>query len=305
MDISVDRFDRSRYNPAAGTAVGVKRRSKVRSSVGARRGEILPLLGGARPVKVSDLAAQLGVSAVTLRRDLRALEDEGLIKRTHGGAVLLFESGEELPYDLAREVRKEQKEWIAQAASALVGHGDSIIVDAGTTTASFVRALRGKRDLKVVTNSLWVVEAAAREDWTVLCPGGVVRNKSLAFVGPVAEKGLANLRVGTMFLAFNALCRDGWFYSLDSFSVSMKQAMLACASRVVALGDSSKIMKEGLIRLAPLSAVDILVTDEEAAETDLAAVVEHGVIVLIAGPGRVRRLEPAKARSGLLAQARI
>ncbi len=277
----------------------------MRSSVGVRRGDILRLLGGAKPVRVSELAAQLGVSSVTLRRDLRSLEDEGLIKRTHGGAVLLFEPGEELPYELAREVRKEQKEWIAQAASALVSHGDSIIVDAGTTTASFVRALRGKRDLKIVTNSLWVVEAAARENWTVLCPGGVVRNKSLAFVGPVAEKGLANLRVGTMFLAFNALCGDGWLYSLDSFSVSMKQAMLACASRVVALGDSSKIMREGLIRLAPLSAVNVLVTDEEAVEADLAAVLAYGVTVLVAGPGRVRRLEPAEARSDVLAQARV
>ncbi len=92
----------------------------MRSSVGARRGEILPLLSGTEPVKVSDLAAQLGVSAVTLRRDLRALEDEGLIRRRHGSALLLFGPGEELPYDLAREVRKDQKEWIAQAASALV-----------------------------------------------------------------------------------------------------------------------------------------------------------------------------------------
>lgn len=276
----------------------------MRSSVGVRRGDILRLLGGATPVKVSELAGQLGVSAVTLRRDLRSLEEEGLIKRTHGGAVLLFEAGEELPHELAREVRKEQKEWIARAASSLVGHGDSIIVDAGTTTASFVRALRGKRDLKIVTNSLWVVEAAARENWTVLCPGGVVRNKSLAFVGTAAEQGLANLRVGTMFLAFNALCRDGWFYSLDSFSVSMKQAMLACASRVVALGDSSKIMKEGLIRLAPLSAVEILVTDEDAAEADLAAIAQHGVAVLVAGPGRVRRMEPANPRGRLPAHAR-
>jgi DeoR family fructose operon transcriptional repressor len=242
---------------------------------------------------------------VTLRRDLRALEEQGLIKRTHGGAVLLYEQGEELPYELAREVRKEQKEWIAQAASRLVAHGDSIIVDAGTTTAAFVRALRLKRDLKVVTNSLWVVQAAEREDWTVLCPGGVVRNKSLAFVGPDAEQGLANLRVGKMFLAFNALCQDGWFYSLDSFSVSMKQAMLACASRVVALGDSSKIMKEGLIRLAPLSAVDTLVTDEEATEAGLAAIVEHGITVVIAGPGRVRRLEPEKSRTGLPTEAQI
>jgi DeoR family transcriptional regulator of aga operon len=276
----------------------------LRSSVGVRRGDILRLLGGATPVKVSELAGQLGVSAVTLRRDLRSLEDEGLIKRTHGGAVLLFEPGEELPHELAREVRKEQKEWIARAASTLVSHGDSIIVDAGTTTASFVRALRGKRDLKIVTNSLWVVEAAARENWTVLCPGGVVRNKSLAFVGTAAEKGLADLRVSTMFLAFNALNRDGWFYSLDSFSVSMKQAMLACASRVVALGDSSKIMREGLIRLAPLSAVEILVTDEDAAEADLAAIAQHGVTVLVAGPVRVRRMEPANPRGSLLAHAR-
>ncbi|MFB3881918.1 MAG: DeoR/GlpR family DNA-binding transcription regulator [Armatimonadota bacterium] len=275
----------------------------MRSSVGVRRGDILRLLGGANPVRVSELAAQLGVSAVTLRRDLHSLEDEGLIKRTHGGAVLLFGPGEELPHELAREVRKEQKEWIANAASTLVNHGDSLIVDAGTTTASFVRALRGRRDLKIVTNSLWVVEAAARENWTVLCPGGVVRNKSLAFVGTAAEKGLADLRVGTMFLAFNALNRDG-FYSLDSFSVSMKQAMLACASRVVALGDSSKIMKEGLIRLAPLSAAEILVTDEGAAEEDLIAIAEHGVAVIVAGPGRARRLEPTRPRADALAHPR-
>jgi DeoR/GlpR family transcriptional regulator of sugar metabolism len=87
----------------------------------------------------------------------------------------------------------------------------------------------------------------------------------------------------------------------------MKQAMLACASRVVALGDSSKIMKEGLIRLAPLTAVDVLVTDEEAVEADLAAVVGHGVTVLVAGPSGVRRLEPApaEARGELRTQARV
>ncbi len=85
----------------------------------------------------------------------------------------------------------------------------------------------------------------------------------------------------------------------------MKQAMLACASRVIALGDSSKIMKEGLIRLAPLSAVDTLVTDEEATEAGLAAIVEHGVTVLVAGPGGVRRLEPRKPGSGPPAEAQV
>jgi len=268
----------------------------MRTSVALRRSELLPRLNRDRVVHVEDLAAQLGISEVTVRRDLRALEETGLVKRTHGGAILSYDPGEELPYELAAEIRKPQKDWIGRAAFELVRHGESILVDAGTTMASFVRALSGKRDLKIVTSSIRVMEIAAREDWIVLCPGGVLRNKSLAFVGPVAERGLESIRVETLFLAFNAICREGWVYSIDSLSASLKQIMISCAAKIVAMGDSSKINKTGLIRVAPLSAIDILVTDDELKEEDLSWLLEQGIVVILAGPRASRRFQSAKAK---------
>jgi DeoR/GlpR family transcriptional regulator of sugar metabolism len=222
--------------------------------------------GGAR---VSDLVDSLGVSDMTVRRDIEALARRGLVARVHGGATAVTaRSAEEPGFAAKSSLQTAQKDAIARAAAALVEPGASVAVSGGTTTYAVARELRQVPDLTVVTNSVPVAELLHREllhqernGPAVVLTGGE-RTPSDALVGPVAVAALRTLHVDWLFLGVHGVDGRAGFTTPNLVEAETNRALIASARRVVVAADSSKWGVVGLSSIARLDEVDVLVTDD-------------------------------------------
>ena len=246
-----------------------------------RRQAIETRLAESGDVAVVDLARELRVSEMTVRRDLEALEGAGVLIRVHGGAVSRAGRSYEPPRVERATRAPAAKEAIGRAAATLVGEGDSAIIDVGTTTLELARALRGKHGLTVVTPSLPVAyELGDEPGIRVLVTGGTLRAGELSLVGPGAEDAFRELNCDVVFLgvAGVAVAEGLTEYSLDDTRV--KRAAIRSARRVVALVDATKLGRVALANVCPLTGVDMLVTDAPATHPVVSAMVEAGVELL-------------------------
>lgn len=247
-----------------------------------RQQEILAWARRDGRAEVKDLAEALDVTPETVRRDLTALERRGFLRRVHGGAIPVERLGIE-PAVADRESRMAgQKERIAKAALDELPDGGSIILDAGTTTIRLAEMLPTERELTVVTHSLPVAMLlATRPSITLHLLGGTVRGRTLAAVGPWAENAMADVYADVAFLGTNGITTERGLTTPDLVEARVKRALVAAARRTVVLTDHTKFGRVDFAQVAPLSAVDTLITDSEL-EPDLAEEIEA------AGPRVVR-----------------
>lgn len=235
-------------------------------------------------VAVTELADQFEVTTETIRRDLDSLDQRGLLRRVHGGAVLaakvvLSES------DLAdREpAHAAQKAQIAAAASAFFpGPEGSILLDSGTTTRRLVSMITGQSAKVLVTNSVAIAAAVHADSLSVRMIGGRVRGLTGATVGGEAVSVLAALRCDVAFVGTNGVSVRHGFSTPDPDEAAVKTAMVGSAKKVVALADSSKIGVECFVSFAPLAQVDVMITDSGISPDDQRALRDAGVQVVIA-----------------------
>lgn len=219
-------------------------------------------------VEVTALAKELDVTSETIRRDLTILEQQGQLRRVHGGAVHLQRLGYEPSVTARRERQTKEKARIGKAALDLLPDGGSILIDSGTTTMELARRLPPDCSLTVVTNSLQV--AALLSEWPqlgLLLVGGRMREVTGAMVGPWAMGALRGLRVDVAFLGANGVTPEVGLTTPDQFEAEVKEAMVASANRVVCLADHTKIGQTQLCRFAGLGDVDVVVTDTGVDET--------------------------------------
>ena len=216
-------------------------------------------------VRVSELVDRLGVSDMTVRRDIAQLSRQGLVERVHGGATSTGSPSSEEPGFAAKSVLQiAEKRAIGALAASLVEPGASVGLSAGTTTVEVAWALREVPDLTVVTNSppaAEVLHDPARRDRTVILTGGV-RTPSNALVGPVAERSLAPLHVDWLFLGVHGFAADQGLTTPNLVEGETDRAFIAAASSVVVVADSTKWGVVGLGTIAGLDEVDVLVSDE-------------------------------------------
>jgi DeoR/GlpR family transcriptional regulator of sugar metabolism len=245
--------------------------------------EEVRLTGGAR---VSDLVDLLGVSDMTVRRDIAALARKGLVARVHGGATAVSgRSADEPGFAVKSGLQTAEKTAIASAAAALVEAGDSVALSAGTTTYAVARYLRSVPNLTVVTNSLPVAEVlheGAREDLTVILTGGV-RTPSDALVGPVAVATLRSMHVDWLFLGVHGFDERAGFTTPNLVEAETNRALIASARQVVVTADSTKWGVVGLSSMARLDEVDVLVTDD-GLDSDAQRVISARVGRLVLAP---------------------
>lgn len=226
-------------------------------------------------------AEQLGVSAETIRRDLTALERQGLLRRTHGGAIPIQRLGFDPMLTIRASAMVEEKTRIGQAAVNYLPAEGSVLLDAGSTTAALAEAMPTDRPLTVLTGALpTAMSLASKESLTVLMPGGVIRGRSLCLVGPWAERGLGEVCVDTAFIGTNGLSLERGLTTSDQSEAVTKQAMIKAARRVVLLCDHSKIGADDFFRFANLSEVDVLITDS-GLDPDLAEDLKAAVPIVI------------------------
>ncbi|MFW0790355.1 DeoR/GlpR family DNA-binding transcription regulator [Gordonia sp. CPCC 205333] len=238
-------------------------------------------------VSVLDLAAQFDVTGETIRRDLAALERTGHVHRVHGGAVdpglTTLDAGER---PLTQRITEHSEAKIAIGIAAqqfLPTAGGSVFFDAGTTTYQAARALTDPRELTLATNALGIAATLAKLPAVNLhLIGGRLRGLTQASVGADTVAAIAKLRISVAFVGTNGLSARHGCSTPDPDEAAVKSAIVACANRVVVLADSSKFNSDELVSFAPLSEVDVIVTDSDADPADIARLTEQGIEVVTA-----------------------
>ncbi|GAB0117104.1 DeoR/GlpR family DNA-binding transcription regulator [Acidisoma sp. 7E03] len=215
---------------------------------------------------IQELAAATGASEPTIRRDLKLLEEDGVIERVHGGARILEVSGSEVAFSLREWRNIEAKRAIAEAAYELLRPGQTVLFDAGTTMAQFARRLRLQpMPLTVITNGLTVAqELAAADQVRVILVGGNLHAENMSMVGPQAEAMLQGIWCDQVFLGAGAIADDAAIYSRDDREASLNALMLRRAAHRVLIADASKLGLSTTFRVAPLADLDLIVTDVTA-----------------------------------------
>jgi DeoR/GlpR family transcriptional regulator of sugar metabolism len=251
-----------------------------------RRRRILDHLRISGSASLRELIELTHSSDVTARRDLRALEEEGLLSRHHGGAVLLHGGSVHEPsYAEKARVAAREKAAIAEAALAMVSSGDAIVLGAGTTTQALAKRLLRYNDLTVVTNSLLVAEALVRAAGVeVVVTGGTLRGAIHALVGSAAEQSLARLRTVRAFISGNGLTADRGLTTPSLIVANVDRALAAAAHEVVVLADHTKIGHDTMVQTVPLDQMAHLITDTASDAKELERIRSAGVEVHIASP---------------------
>lgn len=245
---------------------GTSASSKRRLPAG-RKAELAAYVAETGQVTVVDLASHFGVSIDTVRRDLDQLHREGIVVRTHGGAVSAVDGTlRDRTLDVRLGVQVEEKERIARLAAELIDDGAVIMLNAGTTTLAVARALRSHRDLTIATNNLRVpaeIAPSAFRDLYVF--GGAVRTITQATTGPVSFALTpggpeADIRCDLALIAVGAVDESG--YSTTNLGdAAMMAGMIARAEKTAILADSTKLGRRLFAQIAPLHNADYLITD--------------------------------------------
>ena len=234
-------------------------------------------------ILIKNAAAELSVTEMTIRRDLRELEKRKLLLPVKGGAVPYpahYEKEEAPPEHL------EQKIAIANALFLRILPADSLFLSAGSTTLAFAKVLarRNVRPMTVITNSLPVASTLFRSCCKVILLGGELRTASLDLMGPVAEKNLEEYHVDYLISGCDAAIADQGFYTSDMSLANLEQKSLRIADHTVIICDSSKFGKRALTCFAMTKEIDLLVTDAGIRSEDVASLRRSGVEILKAPP---------------------
>jgi DeoR family transcriptional regulator of aga operon len=246
-----------------------------------RRRAILDILKREGRVLVLDLARRFETSQVTIRKDLESLHAHGLIHRTHGGALPAREGALEDPTLREKEkLHHQEKLRIAAAAARMVQEGQVVILDSGTTTTAIARALRSFRNLTIVTNAVNIAAELSGTTVEVILTGGTLRKNSFSLVGPIAEETLHRLHADLRFLGVDGFDRHG-LSTPNLLEAKVNRVMVEVAKRKVAVCDSSKLGRRSLSLIAPISAVDEVLTDRRAPKADTRTLKKAGIEVTL------------------------
>jgi DeoR family fructose operon transcriptional repressor len=251
-----------------------------------RRSRILDALARQRVVKIGDLSAQFGVSEVSIRRDLDRLEQLGMLKRVHGGAVAppLATSG--LPPGGPVAKVSPAKERIGRAAAQLIRPGDRLIFDSGSTVLQVARNISGdlltSGNLTIITSSLPIVhELGAWKSMHLLFLGGIYLPEWQVTVGPQTIVNLAGLHADRMFLGADGMTLSHGVTTANVLEAEVDRAMIQAVDEVILVADSSKCGGIGLTTILPLGRVNKLITDEGAPAAFVSALRDAGVEVTL------------------------
>ena len=229
-----------------------------------RQLQILQLVERQQRISVADICATFDVSEATARRDLETLASEGRIQRVHGGAIVLTQAPPEQPILERQNEQADEKIHIGQSAAALVQEGETVFLGSGTTVLEAARALRGRHNLTVLTNSLPVVNAlAGAEGITVICLGGMLRDREYSFIGHITEQALAEVRADLVFIGIRAIDLEAGLTNDYLAETLTDRAILRAARQIIVLADHTKLERVAAAYLAPLTAIQVLITDRQ------------------------------------------
>ncbi len=264
---------------AAGEPTGLNAR--------ARRDEIARLVEEDERVSVGQLTDRFRVTDASIRRDLMILEDEGRLRRVHGGAVQRPDARARGTFAVKQREHREQKARIGAAAAGLIGAGDVVFFDSGTTVAQLAAhvpiALRRTSAITAVTHSLPVIDEIG--DWEsphLICLGGLYLPDYQALVGPQTVAAVRDLSADIVFLGCDGLSLEAGLTTPHMLVAEVGATMASRSRRVVAVADSTKLGRQGFTPIVPLGAVQVLITDDAADPTEVERLRRQGLEVILA-----------------------
>lgn len=252
-------------------------------SINPRQQGLLDAVRAHGSASVEALAQQLGVTPQTVRRDLRALADRGLLERFHGGAVVPESTTRNIAYAQRQLLNAEGKRRIAAEVARRIPNACSLILNLGTTVEEAARALARHEGLRVVTNNPHVAAVLAHEgNAEVLLAGGTVRPVDHGIVGDAAVDFIRQFKVDIGLIGISSIEADGTLRDFDWREVRVAQAIIAASREVWLLADTSKFERRAMVELGHLSQIDQFVTDAPPPEPFASLLAEHGVRCVVA-----------------------
>jgi DeoR family transcriptional regulator of aga operon len=272
LEVTVSKADLSRGKPLAYPRLRVSVDSAdaaAATPAEMRQARITALVEDQGFVRVADLAARFGVSTVTVRSDLQALETRGRLRRIRGGAVPGHVLRSEQPFEVAARDLAEEKARIGRCAAGLVADGDTVLLDVGTTTTAIAQALVARSDLRdvtVVTSGLKVALALepAGPRISVVVTGGTLRRLQHSLVNPFGTLMLERLNASLAFIGCNGVDPRGGVTNINLPEAEIKRAMLLAARRPIVVADASKLGEVEVAKVCDLAEVSMLLTDRSA-----------------------------------------
>jgi DeoR/GlpR family transcriptional regulator of sugar metabolism len=232
---------------------------------------------GSRAIPLNDLAERVGVSGSTLRRDLRELQEAGVVRLVAGRVEAPVLPGAEMPFTLRMLDNRDEKQRIAKAALGLIQNGETIFLTGGTTVLDLAYLLRGQRHLTAITNSLRVANALLDQPGIeLIILGGRVRSGEQTLHGLLAEWGVQQVRADKLFFGIQAVSAQHGLTHGQMVEVSTDRALADAASQVILLADHSKLGRVAAALVLPLSKVHTLITGAEISPEQLEAFRAHG-----------------------------
>lgn len=248
-----------------------------------RRQRIFEAIEASGVVSMRDLSQSFDVSTITIVRDLQELEQQGLIRRVHGGAISVRGASYEPPFSARETDHIDEKERIAARAVEMINDGDSLILDVGTTTLEIARALKGKRNLTVLVSNLRAaMELASQPAIQVIVIGGQLRTSELSMVGHLAEETLRRFQVDKAFIGVGGITIEHGLTEFNFEEAGTKRVIIERARETIVVADHTKFGRVMLTSVASLSAIDRIITGLEVDEEIVTRVRQLGVEVILA-----------------------
>lgn len=245
-----------------------------------RKREILRLLNIQKKVKTLELSQLFNVSEPTIRRDINEMDEQGLLVRTHGGAIALDLSEMEPSFNDKIERYNQEKNDIGILAAGLIKDHDTVVLDSGTTTVAIAKNIKAKQ-ITVITNSLDVAAVLQdNQEVDLIVTGGQMRWNTRAMVGSLAEKALGEFRVNLAFIGTNGFNEKG-FMTPNMIEAQTKKKMIEIADRVFMVADSSKYGKTQLCVISELSGVNGVISDGNLPSAFIAHCEQNEIDVIV------------------------
>lgn len=239
-----------------------------------RHNQIISLLRQQGRVEVDELSRQFHVTQETIRRDLDKLSKDGVVRRTHGGALLQKDDAE-IPYIARRRTNVQAKQHIAGLIGQQIENGSRIMLDASTTALFVAKNIRNKQDITLITNSIEIlVELSDQKGWNILSTGGALKSGGLSLVGPAASQSLRDFHVDIAVCSCKGLDLQWGVSESNEADAAVKKEMLRCANRRILAADSSKFDFVSFTRVCGLAEVDLIVCEKKPSELWLSQPVE-------------------------------
>lgn len=248
-----------------------------------RRSKIIEIINKTNVISVTEISKMFHVSEVSVRNDFALLEKKGFLIRTRGGAVSKQPSTFDLNLNQRLKHNYKQKQKIGKRAVEYIKDGSTVIMDSGSTAIEVAKNLKGKKNIKLITNSLPIAEIVADNDKIeVIIAGGTLRPEMRSLIGSITEKTILNYYCDIAILGSDGIDPDMGFYTKLESEASLVQTMIKVSRKTIVVTDSSKFGKKRFVRIAGISDVDIIITDDAISPIDVQKIISKGVKLVIA-----------------------